>query len=193
MTTINKSKLVSAIHSAIDADNATANKWKKAGEAVRQWYAGGYDAWLGEKAALIKDVIIPALPVETQTALLRPLPRKGTDDAKGYTGGETMLEKHQADKIRARAYADSMFRKVTEYAFTQEIEEAKAAKKAARTEEQDEESGDEIDTGKLATNKAKLMADCSNWVKRLQKSDGEDFDINATIAALNAVIAVLTK
>jgi len=37
------------------------------------------------------------------------------------------------------------------------------------------------------------MADCSNWVKRLQKSEGEDFDINATIAALNAVIAVLTK
>ena len=192
MTTINKSKLVSAIHSAIDADNATANKWKKAGEAVRQWYAGGYDAWLGEKAALIKDVIIPALPVETQTALLRPLPRKGTDDAKGYTGGEKVLEQHQADKIRARAYADSMFRKVTEYAFTQEIEEAKAAKKAARTEEQGEES-DEIDTGKLATNKAKLMADCSNWIKRLQKSDGEDFDITAAIAALNTVMAVLTK
>lgn len=193
MTTINKSKLVSAIHSAIDADNATANKWKKAGEAVRQWYAGGYDAWLGEKVALIKDVITPALPVETQTALLRPLPRKGTEDAKGYTGGETMLEKHQADKIRARAYADSMFRKVTEYAFTQEIEEAKAAKKAAKADEQDEESEDEIDTGKLATNKAKLMADCSNWVKRLQKSEGEDFDINAAVAALNNVIAVLTK
>ena len=192
MATINKDKLVLAIHSAIDADNATVNKWKKAGQAVRDWYPAGYDAWLGEKAALIKDIIIPALPVETQTALLRTLPRKGTDDAKSYTGGEKVLEQHQADKIRARAYADSMFRKVTEYAFQVEIDAIKAAKKAARTEEQDEES-DEIDTGKLATNKAKLMADCSNWVKRLQKSEGEDFDINAAVAALNNVIAVLTK
>ena len=193
MATINKDKLVLAIHSAIDADNATVNKWKKAGEAVRQWYPAGYDSWLGEKAALIKDVITPALPVETQTALLRTLPRKGSDEAKSYTGGESTLEKHQADKIRARAYADSMFRKVTEYAFAQEIEAIKAAKKAAKAEEQDGEESDEIDSGKLATNKAKLMADCSNWVKRLQKSEGEDFDINATINALNAVIAVLTK
>jgi len=192
MTTINKDALVSAIHSAIDADNATVNKWKKAGEAVRKWYPAGYDSWLGEKAALIKDVIVPALPVETQTALLRTLPRKGTDDAKIYTGGESMLEKHQADKIRARAYADSMYRKVTEYAFQVEIDAIKAANKAAKKADETEES-DEIDSGKLATNKAKLMADCSNWVKRLQKSEGEDFDINATIAALNAVIAVLTK
>ena len=189
---LSKDALVSAIHSAIDADNATVNKWKKAGEAVRKWYPAGYDSWLGEKAALIKDVIVPALPVETQTALLRTLPRKGTDDAKIYTGGESMLEKHQADKIRARAYADSMYRKVTEYAFQVEIDAIKAANKAAKKADETEES-DEIDSGKLATNKAKLMADCSNWVKRLQKSEGEDFDINATIAALNAVIAVLTK
>jgi len=191
MNTISKDKLVLAIHSAIDSDNATANKWKTAGQAVRQWYPAGYDSWIGEKAALIKDIIIPALPMETQTALLRPLPRKGSDDAKSYTGGAKVLEQHQADKIRARAYADSMYRKVTEYAFAAELEAIKAAKKAAKAEEQGEE--EEIDTSKLATNKAKLLADVSNWIKRLQKSDGEDFNINDAIAALNSVIAVLSK
>jgi len=190
---LSKDALVSAIHSAIDADNATVNKWKKAGEAVRKWYPAGYDSWLGEKAALIKDVIVPALPVETQTALLRTLPRKGTDDAKIYTGGESMLEKHQADKIRARAYADSMYRKVTHYAFEQEREDAKSKGKGKGKGKGEGEGEGEITVDNNASNKTKLMADCSNWVKRLQKSEGEDFDINATIAALNAVIAVLTK
>jgi len=193
MTTISKTKLITLLHNAIDADNSVQAKWKDTGSVVRQWYAGGYESWLGEKAALIKDIIIPALPVKVQTDLLRPLPRKGTKDGDAY--GTELLAQHNQDKIRARAYADAIFRKVTEYAFEAEIEAEKARKAEARkAEAEDSEEGeDEIDSAKLATNKAKLMADLSNWVKRLQKSDGEDFDINATITSLQATIAILTK
>lgn len=192
MTTISKTKLITAIHNAVDADNAVQSKWKDTGALVRQWYAGGYESWLGEKAALLKDIIIPALPVKVQTDLLRPLPRKGTKDGDSY--GAELLAEHNQDKIRARAYADAIFRKVTEYAFEVEIEAEKARKQAERdANKADNEDEDEIDSSKLATNKAKLMADLSNWVKRLQKSDGEDFDINATITSLQATIAILTK
>lgn len=192
MATISKTKLITLLHNTIDADNAVQSKWKDTGATVRQWYAGGYESWLGEKAALIKDIIIPALPVKVQTDLLRPLPRKGTKDGDAY--GAELLAEHNQDKIRARAYADAIFRKVTEYAFEVEIEAEKARKQAERdANKADNEDEDEIDSSKLATNKAKLMADLSNWVKRLQKSDGEDFDINATITALQATIAILTK
>lgn len=211
--TINKDKLVSAIRTAVSASNTTANKWKTAGQAVRDWYEGGYDAWIGEKKALMFELVLPALPEETQIALLRDMPRKGSPAAQFYGTTKTpeeielmtiaevkieqakcleLLEQHLLDKKRANAYQDAMFRSLTDYAFEAERAEAKAAKKAAKAKPETEES-DEIASGKLATNKAKLMADCSNWVKRLQKSEGEDFDINATIEALNNVIAVLTK
>lgn len=190
-TKITTDKLITAIHNVIDADNAVQTKWKDAGALVRQWYTGSYDAWLGEKKALIAEIIVPALPQAQQAALLRPLPRKGTKDGDAY--GAELLEAHNAEKIRARAYADATFKRVTEYAFESEIAAEKARKAEERALEKEEEESDEIDTSKLATNKAKLMADLSNWVKRLQKSEGEDFDITATIASLNATIAILAK
>jgi len=192
MATITKSKLINELHNVIDADSAVQTKWKDAGAMVRQWYSGGYDAWLGEKKALIAEIIVPAIPKEQQAALLRPLPRKGTKDGDAY--GAELLEAHNADKVRARAYADAIFRKVTEYAFAAEIEAEKARKAEERAaEKDDEESEGEIDTSKLVTNKAKLQADFSNWVKRLQKSEGEDFDINAMLAVLNQGLAILAK
>ena len=190
-TKITKAKLINELHSVIDADSAVQTKWKDAGALVRQWYTGGYDAWLGEKKALIAEIITPACPTKVQADLLRPLPRKGTKDGDAY--GAELLEAHNADKVRARAYADAIFRKVTEYAFAAEIEAEKARKAEERAAEKEDEDEDEIDSSKLATNKAKLMADLSNWVKRLQKSEGEDFDITATIASLNATIAILAK
>ena len=214
MNTINKDKLVSAIRTAVSASNTTVNKWKTAGHAVRDWYEGGYDSWMSEKKVLIAELILPALPEKTQTALMRDLPRKNSPAASLYGSKVSkaalakmtpeeleaekakclaLLDEHILDKNRANSYQDAMFRSLTDYAFETERAEAKAAKKAAKAKPEAEESGDEIDTGKLATNKAKLMADTSNWIKRLQKSEGEDFDINEAIAALNNLMAVLTK
>jgi len=228
MTTINKlheelnkeeakkEQLIESIRIAVDAENGTRNKWKMAGLAVREWYTAGLDAWISQKKILMAELITPALPEATQTAIKRELPRKGTPAAQFYgavktveerdlmTVGELkvelaqcleLLELHLLEKKRAKAHEDSMFRKVTEYAYSDELEakKQKGKGKGNKGEGEGEGEGGEIDSAKLTTNKAKLMADASNWIKRLQKSEGEDFNINDAIAALNSVIAVLTK
>lgn len=198
MATINIKTVISSIHSAIDADAKSQTSWKESSALARQWHGGSLDTWLGDKKGIIEKVIVPALPVLQQKALERDLPRKGTKAHAEWVlqYSEHAFEKFMEEKISARAYADTTFKRVTQYAFAQELEEEKARKQAERKAEsdsEDSEDSDEIDSGKLATNKAKLMADLSNWIKRLQKSEGEDFDINKTIESLQATIAILSK
>ena len=191
-------RAIDALHTAIDAESATRGKWLEAAPVVRAWFGKGLEQWRADKAGIIGTLIVPALPQEQQTALLRDLPRKGTKAYDEYvaSNGAAQFDTFMSAKIVARSYANTMFGRVTEYAFAAEIEAEKAIKKAASikaSEGDDSDEGDEIATGKLASNKAKLMADLSNWVKRLQKSEGEDFDINATISSLQATLAILTK
>lgn len=193
------SRAINALHTAIDAESATRGKWLEAAPVVRAWFWYGLEQWREDKAGIISKLIVPALPQEQQTALLRDLPRKGTKAYDEYvaSNGAAQFDTFMSAKIVARSYANTMFGRVTEYAFAAEIEVEKVAKKATPSEAIEASEGDDIDgevkVDKTATNKGRLMADLSNWVKRLQKSEGEDFDINATITALQATLAILTK
>ena len=172
------------------SETATA-KWKKSGLAVRDWYAGGLDAFRGEKQALIKELIVPALPKKQQADLLRELPRKGTEQAAQFKPEQ--LAQLQQDKIRARAYADAVFRSVMQYAFQSELEAEKAKAKANKeSEAKDAENESESNTDNV-TLKTRILTDISALIKKCQKSEGEDFDLTATVAALQAVINTVSK
>ena len=186
---MNKLEVIKTISDAVSSAETTANKWRNAGLAVRDWYTGGFDAFKGEKQALIKELIVPALPKKQQADLLRELPRKGTEQAAQFKPEQ--LAQLQADKIRARAYADAVFRSVMSYAFQTELEAEKAKAKANKeSEAKDADSESESDT---VTLKTRILTDISSLIKKCQKSEGEDFDLTATVAALQAVINVISK
>ena len=186
---MNKLEVIKTIAAAVSSSEATTAKWKKSGLAVRDWYAGGLDSFRGEKQALIKELIVPACPKKVQADLLRELPRKGTEQAAQFKPEQ--LAQLQADKIRARAYADAVFRSVMSYAFQTELEAEKAKAKANKeSEAKDADSESESDT---VTLKTRILTDVSALIKKCQKSEGEDFDITATVAALQAVINVISK
>ena len=188
---MNKLEVIKTIASAVSSAESTANKWRNAGLAVRDWYTGGLDAFRGEKPALLKELIVPALPKKQQADLLRELPRKGTEQAQQFSA-ETLAQLQQ-DKIRARAYADAVFRSVMQYAFQTELEAEKAKAKANKEAEQkdaDIESDSDTDS---VTLKTRILTDVSALIKKCQKSEGEDFDLTATVQALQAVINVISK
>ena len=192
MITNSKLEVIKTIRDAVASSETTANKWKKSGLAVRDWYTGSLDAFRGEKPALLKELIIPACPKKIQEDLLRELPRKGTD-LKGTEYTAETLALKQADKIRARAYADSVFRSVMSYAFQAEIEAEKAKAKANKeSEAKDAENESENDADNV-TLKTRILTDISALIKKCQKSEGEDFDLTATVQALQAVINVISK
>jgi len=188
---MNKLDVIKTIASAVSSAESTANKWRNAGLAVRDWYTGGLDAFRGEKQALIKELIVPACPKKVQADLLRELPRKGTEAAE-HIGAETLAQL-QADKIRARAYADAVFRSVMSYAFQAELEAEKAKAKADKADTEkdaDSESESESDT---VTLKTRILTDVSALIKKCQKAESADFDITATVQALQAVINTVSK
>ena len=133
MITNSKLEVIKTIKDAVASSETATAKWKKSGLAVRDWYTGGLDAFRGEKTALLKELIVPALPKKVQEDLLRELPRKGTDLTGTEYTAETLALK-QADKIRARAYADGIFRSVMQYAFQAELEAEKAKAKANKAD-----------------------------------------------------------
>ena len=186
---MNKLEVIKTISDAVASSETATAKWKKSGLAVRDWYTGGLDAFRGEKQALIKELIVPALPKKQQADLLRELPRKGTEQAAQFKPEQ--LAQLQADKIRARAYADAVFRSVMSYAFQTELEAEKAKAKANKeSEAKDADSESESDT---VTLKTRILTDISSLIKKCQKSEGEDFDLTATVAALQAVINTVSK
>ena len=188
---MNKLEVIKTIASAVSSAESTANKWRNAGLAVRDWYTGGLDAFRGEKPALLKELIVPALPKKQQADLLRELPRKGTEQAQQFSA-ETLAQLQQ-DKIRARAYADAVFRSVMQYAFQAELEAEKAKAKANKEAEQKEAESESESDSDSVTLKTRILTDVSALIKKCQKSEGEDFDITATVAALQAVINVISK
>ena len=123
--------------------------------------------------------------------ILRELPRKGTEAAE-HIGAETLAQL-QADKIRARAYADAVFRSVMSYAFQAEIEAEKAKAKANKEAEQNDAEDGSEDGSDSVTLKTRILTDISSLIKKCQKSEGEDFDLTATVAALQAVINTVSK
>jgi hypothetical protein len=197
MTKITEARATSLLRDTIQATEKVAIDWRETAQVVRKWYGGTYDQWMGEKSAILDGIMLKALPAERQLALTRIVPRKGTKDGNAWDkeNGTAKRDQFAEEKKNALAYRHELWKRLTAYMYEAEIAEAKAKAKAKAKAEADDGDGDEdeIDSSKLATNKAKLMADLSNWVKRLQKSEGEDFDINATIGALQATLAVLSK
>ena len=188
---MNKLDVIKSIASAVSASESTANKWRNAGLAVRDWYTGSLDSFRSEKQALIKQIIIPALPKKQQADLLRELPRKGTEQAAQFSA-ETLAQLQQ-DKIRARAYADAVFRSVMQYAFQAELEAEKAKAKADKADTEKDAENESEEGSDTVTLKTRILTDISALIKKCQKSEGEDFDITATVAALQAVINTVSK
>ena len=188
---MNKLEVIKTISDAVSSAETTANKWRNAGLAVRDWYTGGFDAFKGEKQALIKELIVPALPKKQQADLLRELPRKGTEQAAQFSA-ETLAQLQQ-DKIRARAYADAVFRSVMSYAFQAELEAEKAKAKANKEAEQKDADSESEEGSDSVTLKTRILTDISALIKKCQKSEGEDFDLTATVQALQAVINTVSK
>ena len=134
---------------------------------------------------------MPALPKKQQADLLRELPRKGTEQAAQFSA-ETLAQLQQ-DKIRARAYADAVFRSVMQYAFQAELEAEKAKAKADKeSEAKDADSESESDSDSV-TLKTRILTDISALIKKCQKAESADFDITATVMALQAVINTVSK
>ena len=188
---MNKLEVIKTISDAVASSETATAKWKKSGLAVRDWYTGGLDAFRGEKQALIKELIVPACPKKVQADLLRELPRKGTEQAAQFKPEQ--LAQLQADKIRARAYADAVFRSVMQYAFQSELEAEKAKAKANKEPEAKDADSESEEGSDSVTLKTRILTDVSALIKKCQKSEGEDFDINEAVKALQAVINVISK
>ena len=188
---MNKLDVIKSIATAVSSAESTANKWRTAGLAVRDWYTGGLDAFRGEKQALIKELIVPALPKKQQADLLRELPRKGTEQAAQFKPEQ--LAQLQQDKIRARAYADAVFRSVMSYAFQAEIEAEKAKAKADKADTEKDADSEAEDGSDTVTLKTRILTDVSALIKKCQKAESADFDITATVQALQAVINTVSK
>ena len=188
---MNTNDVIKTISSAINSAEKAQHNIKQAGLAVRDWYTGSLDSFRGEKQALIKMIIVPALPKKQQTDLLRELPRKGTEAAQSISAEK--LAQLQADKIRARAYADAVFRSVMQYAFQAEIEAEKAKAKANKEAEHKEADSESDEGSDNVTLKTRILTDISALIKKCQKAESADFDITATVQALQAVINTVSK
>ena len=188
---MNTNDVIKTISSAINSAEKAQHNIKQAGLAVRDWYTGSLDSFRGEKQALIKLIIIPALPKKQQADLLRELPRKGTEQAAQFSA-ETLAQL-QADKIRARAYADAVFRSVMQYAFQAEIEAEKAKAKANKAEDKNDADSESESDSDTVTLKTRILTDISALIKKCQKAESADFDITATVMALQAVINTVSK
>ena len=188
---MNTNEVIKSISSAINSAEKAQHNIKQAGLAVREWYTGGLDSFRAEKQALIKMIIIPALPKKQQADLLRELPRKGTEQAQQFSA-ETLAQL-QADKIRARAYADAVFRSVMQYAFQAELEAEKAKAKVNKEAEQKDSENESEEASDNVTLKTRILTDVSALIKKCQKAESADFDITATVMALQAVINTVSK
>ena len=89
--------------------------------------------------------------------------------------------------IFARAVINKYWRDLVSYAFPQEKKEKTAEN---GLQEDSDTSDSDSDT---VTLKTRILTDISALIKKCQKSEGEDFDLTATVQALQAVINVISK
>lgn len=165
------SNVVTNVRAAIRGELTSVNKWQTAGEFVRKFY--GAESAINEvKAQFIADAIIPELGKAHQAALVRELPRKGSAEYVAFIqahGEQSWADANQAKKD-ARSVAHTMFSRVVGYAFP------KAKAERVPTE--------------LRT---RITENVTALIKACQKAEGADFDIGATIAALEAALKIVNK
>ena len=164
------SDTVTACTNAVRQDINTVNKWQTAGEAVRAFF-GTETAMLEVKAQFIADAILPAIDKRHAKALATELCRKNSKEFLAYDMGqrETWEATNQAKKD-ARATCDTYFGRIVKYAFPKEKEESETI-----------------------SLKTKIQNQIADLVKKCEKSTDADFDVVATLQALNAVLTAVNK
>ena len=168
------SVVVTDCKNAVSQDINTVNKWQKAGTSTRTFF-GTESALMEIKAQFIADAILPAIDKRHAKALLVELPRK---NGKEYTaldaqGRDEWAKANQAKKD-ARATCDTYFARIVKYAFPTDKAEA---------------TPDNVP----ASLKTKIQTTIADLVKKCEKAEGADFDLVATIAALQNVLTVVNK
>jgi len=170
--TTDYSATVEACTNAVRKDIDTVNKWQTAGQKVRAFF--GTESALTEiKAQFIADAILPAIDKRHAKALGTELVRKNSKEFQAYTLAErdTWEYVNQAKKD-ARATCDTYFSRIVKYAFPK-----------------DKAESDNVPTSL----KTKIQEQIADLVKKCEKAEGADFDLVATLAALNNVLTVVNK
>ena len=169
-TTGTYSDAVSATRAAVSNELSGVNKWQKSGVACRMHF-GSENFMLEIKAQFIADAILPELDKRHAKALATELPRKNSKEFNALDAGQrdTWEAVNQAKKD-ARATCDTMFARVVKYAFP----------KDATTREP-------------TTLKTKIQEQIADLIKKCEKSTDANFDLVATMTALNNVLTVVNK
>ena len=166
------SVVVTDCKNAVSQDINTVNKWQKAGTSTRTFF-GTEAALLEIKAQFIADAILPAIDKRHAKALLVDLPRKnGKEYSALDTNGRDAWEIANQAKKDARATCDTYFARIVKYAFPK-----------------DKAESDNVPTSL----KTKIQETIADLVKKCEKAEGADFDLVATIAALQNVLTVVNK
>jgi len=166
------STVVTNCTNAVRQDINTVNKWQTAGASVAAFF-GAESALVEIKAQFIADAILPAIDKRHAKALNIELPRKNGKeftalDAQGREAWETA---NQAKKD-ARATCDTYFSRIVKYAFPKDKAEADTTPTSLKT---------------------KIQETIADLVKKCEKAESADFDLVATLAALNNVLTVVNK
>ena len=169
---IEYSTMTSAVVQAVKGELTSVNKWVSAGDYVLAFW-GTKESLEEQKAQFITDAIIPGLDKKHAAALAKELPRK---NGKEYTAmdsnGRDAWETANQAKKDARATAHTMYARVIKYAFTT-----------------DTDTDDQVTTSL----KTKIQEAIANLIKKCEKAESADFDLVATLAALNNVLTVVNK
>jgi hypothetical protein len=169
---VDYSTTIAACVNAVRQDISTVNKWQTAGAAVLAHF-GTESVLLEHKAQFIADAILPAIDKRHAKALSIELPRK---NGKEYTAldaqGRDAWEAVYKAKKDARATCDTYFSRIVKYAFPSEKTES-----------------DNVPTSL----KTKIQETIADLVKKCEKAEGADFDLVATLAALQNVLTVVNK
>jgi hypothetical protein len=165
-------KLAKSVAAAVSGDIKLGNTWQQVGTDAREAYPS--EAALIEAKAFILDMyIVPAMPGATKI-LAVVQHRKGSPAyLEACAKDATYKEQHRAAddaKKSVRAMAHTYFARIVKYAFPTE--------KGASTPR---------------TLKTRIMEEVTALVKGCQKAEDADFDLTATLAALEAVLVAVNK
>jgi len=166
------STVVTNCTNAVRQDINTVNKWQTAGTSVAAFF--GTESALTEiKAQFIADAILPAIDKRHAKALLVELPRKnGKEFTALDAAGRDAWEIANQAKKDARATCDTYFARIVKYAFPKDKAESDTTPTSLKT---------------------KIQETIADLVKKCEKAEGADFDLVATLAALQNVLTVVNK
>jgi glutamyl/glutaminyl-tRNA synthetase len=168
--TVSYEATVADCTNAVRKDIDTVNKWQTAGKSVRAFF-GSETAMLEVKAQFIADAILPALDKRHAKALSIELVRKNSKEFLAYDQGQrdTWEFNNQAKKD-ARATCDTYFARIVKYAFPKEATPSEPT-----------------------SLKTKIQEQVADLIKKCEKATDANFDLVATMHALNAVLTAVNK